>query len=126
MPTTTKPVVVALYPLEPSLIEYGRARLDLITYDDPRAKEWKQIAEGVMVRTNAITPKDVVDIGPQLKFVVKHGVGVNVIAVEELKSKGVLVMNTPGVNVRPPVHECGNCEARLTYRLGLWLSLPCR
>jgi lactate dehydrogenase-like 2-hydroxyacid dehydrogenase len=100
MPATTKPVVVALYPLEPALIEYGRTKLDLIPHDDPRAKDWRQIAEGVLVRTVEITKKDVAEIGPKLKFVGKHGVGTNVIAVKELKEKGVLTMNTPGVNVR--------------------------
>lgn len=52
-----------------------------------------------MVRSQKLTPEDVASIGPQLRFVGKHGVGVDAIDVKGLKAKGVTVMNTPGVNV---------------------------
>ncbi|KAL7418353.1 hypothetical protein Q5752_006811 [Cryptotrichosporon argae] len=46
-----------------------------------------------------VTPEDVKRRGPQLKYVGKYDVGVDAIAVKELQDQGVVVMNTPGVNV---------------------------
>lgn len=43
--------------------------------------------------------KEVMDIGSRLKYVGKHGVGTNAIVVAELAQKGILTMNSAGVNV---------------------------
>lgn len=46
-----------------------------------------------------VTSADVATIGKQLKFVSKHGVGVDNVDVKGLSARGIPVMNTPGVNV---------------------------
>lgn len=60
-----------------------------------------------MVRSQNISADDVARIGSRLKFVGKHGVGVDNIDVKGLRTKGVTVMNTPGVNVSAD-HECAH------------------
>jgi D-3-phosphoglycerate dehydrogenase len=52
-----------------------------------------------MVRGSAVTAEDVALFGEKLKFIGKHGVGVDRLDLKALKTKGVTVMNTPGVNV---------------------------
>ncbi|EIW72046.1 hypothetical protein M231_07643 [Tremella mesenterica] len=93
-----KPRVFSLYPLEPSVIEYGSQFFDLTVPGDPDWKNWREEAEAVMVRSNVIDADDVAKFGPGLKFVGKHGVGIDQLAAKEIRSKGVIIMNTAGVN----------------------------
>jgi len=99
MPRANKPVVVSRYHLEQSVVDYANTFFDFIPFDDCRASEWRTIADAVMVRGETITSKDVQELGPKLRFVGKHGVGTNAIAVKELAAKGIKTMNAPGVNV---------------------------
>ncbi|WWC92010.1 uncharacterized protein L201_006964 [Kwoniella dendrophila CBS 6074] len=93
-----KPRVFCLYPIDDSVKEYAERYFDFTCEPDPRVNQWKEQAEAVMVRSNKITPSDVKSLNPGFKFVGKHGVGVDAIAVRELSEKGIRVMNTPGVN----------------------------
>ncbi|WVW86491.1 hypothetical protein I302_108539 [Kwoniella bestiolae CBS 10118] len=93
-----KPRVFCLYPIDDSVREYAEQHFDFTCEPDPKVKSWREEAEAVMVRSNTITPSDVKVLGPAFKFVGKHGVGVDAIAVKELKERGITVMNTPGVN----------------------------
>ena len=117
MPRANKPVVVSRYHLEQSVVDYANAFFDFIPFDDCRASQWRQIADAVMVRGESITSKDVQDLGPRLKFVGKHGVGTNAIAVKELAVKGIKTMNAPGVNVSH------HTIFTLTIRRALWQNL---
>ena len=99
VPTRPKPLVFCLYKVDKSVVEYGRSLFEFVTYDDPRSKRWKEEAEGVMVRSQTVTAEEVSHFGTQLKFVQKHGVGVDNLAVKAMRERGVVVMNTAGVNV---------------------------
>ncbi|WWC95057.1 hypothetical protein V866_001909 [Kwoniella sp. B9012] len=93
-----KPRVFCLYPVDDSVKEYAERYFDFTCEPNTKVKLWREEAEAVMVRSNKITPEDVKMLGPAFKFVGKHGVGVDAIAVKELKERGIRVMNTPGVN----------------------------
>ncbi len=97
--TISKPRVFCLYAIDPAVHAWASQRFELTCFPDPAVKNWKAEAEGIMVRSETIGQGDVGEIGSQLRFVSKHGVGLDRIAVKELKEKGIVVMNTPGVNV---------------------------
>ena len=99
MPVNARPTVVCRYPLEQSVVDYGKSLFDFVPHDDPRAAEWKTNADAIMLRTIVLSPKEVPEIGERLKYVGKHGVGTNTIAVKELAERGILTMNSAGVNV---------------------------
>ncbi|RSH87415.1 hypothetical protein EHS25_003325 [Saitozyma podzolica] len=93
-----KPRVFALYYLEPSVVEHARTLFDFTAFNEPGSKNWRSDAEGIMVRSENITEDDVAKLGPGVKYVVKHGVGTDLLAMKALKERGVTVMNTAGVN----------------------------
>ncbi|WWC64905.1 uncharacterized protein I303_107519 [Kwoniella dejecticola CBS 10117] len=93
-----KPRVFCLYPVDDSVKEYAEQWFDFTCEPNPQVSRWREEAEAVMVRSNKVTPSDVKQLSPAFKYVGKHGVGVDAIAVKELNAKGIKVMNTPGVN----------------------------
>lgn len=97
--TTHKPRLFARYPLDEVVEAHARRFFQLTTYDDPAIVNWRQEAEAVIVRIESVTEEDVKVIGDQLKFVCKHGVGTDQIAVKALAARGILTMNMAGVNV---------------------------
>lgn len=51
--------------------------------------------EGMVVRSRTKVRKDLIDVCPNLKVIVRGGVGLDTIDHEYAKSKGIAVMNTP-------------------------------
>jgi phosphoglycerate dehydrogenase-like enzyme len=120
--TSSKPRVFCLYAIDPAVEAQAGQYFDLTCFPDPAVKQWKTQAEGIMVRGETITPEDVNEIGGQLKFLSKHGVGLDRIATDELKARGIVVMNTPGVNVSEPV-DIADDQASAVAELALTLAL---
>lgn len=56
--------------------------------------------ECAVVRSATKITKDVIDSAPNLKLIIRGGVGVDNIDVEHAKSKGIEVKNTPGASSR--------------------------
>lgn len=52
-------------------------------------------ADGIVIRSNAIITKEILEALPKLKVVGRAGIGVDNVDVEYATSKGVIVMNTP-------------------------------
>jgi D-3-phosphoglycerate dehydrogenase / 2-oxoglutarate reductase len=69
--------------------------------------------DGLIVRSGCKVPAEVLAKATKLKAIVRAGVGVDNIDVEEATRKGVLVMNTPG----------GNTNAAAEHTLAMMLSL---
>jgi D-3-phosphoglycerate dehydrogenase len=78
-------------------VEYASQHADVVRWDDPRIKNWREDADGLMVRVTPLTADDFAS-AKQLKAVAKQGVGVNLIDLAAAKARGVIVCNTPGVN----------------------------
>lgn len=72
--------------------------IDLIYKDDPKVKDWRANAEGLMVRSETrVTAEDLKAVA-KLKVIVKQGVGVDNIDTEAAKQRGIAVCNTPALN----------------------------
>ena len=69
----------------------------MVRWDDPRAKNWHEDADGLMVRVTPLTADDFAR-AKKLRDVAKQGVGVNLIDLAAAKARGIIVCNTPGVN----------------------------
>ena len=78
-------------------VEFATQHADVVRWDDPRAKNWHEDADGLLVRTTPLTAEDFAK-AKRLRVVAKQGVGVNLIDLVAAKAHGVIVCNTPGVN----------------------------
>jgi D-3-phosphoglycerate dehydrogenase len=91
--------------------------LDVVLPDDPRKSQWREIADGVILRSNTrLTAEDfsTASASKKLQVVVKQGVGVDNIDLEGAKAAGIAVHNTPALN--------SESVAELTLALGMSLS----
>lgn len=61
-------------------------------------------AHALIVRSNKVT-KDIIDMLPDLKVVVRAGAGYNTIDTEYARERGIDVMNTPGANANAVAEE---------------------
>ncbi|MEH7097229.1 hydroxyacid dehydrogenase [Neobacillus vireti] len=84
-------------PIDPSALQYAKEKLDVVTWTDKEINNYS-LAEAVIVRTFKMT-KEVIDQMPNLKIIAKHGVGVDNIDLDYVKSKGIRVTNTPQANM---------------------------
>jgi len=78
-------------------VEFASQHADVVRWDDPRVKNWREDADGLMVRVTPLTAEDFA-AAKKLRVVAKQGVGVNLIDLAAAKARGVIVCNTPGVN----------------------------
>jgi D-3-phosphoglycerate dehydrogenase len=78
-------------------IEFASQHAEVVRWDDPRVKNWREDADGLMVRVTPLTAEDFAT-AKKLRAVAKQGVGVNLIDLAAAKARGVIVCNTPGVN----------------------------
>ncbi|KAI9637763.1 uncharacterized protein MKK02DRAFT_23280 [Dioszegia hungarica] len=118
MPVAIRPHVFSLYPLDEETIALAERSFRITCPGDEGHELWYTKADGIMVRSQRVTPEDVAKIGPQLKFLGKHGVGVDAIDVKGLSAKGVVVTNTPGVNATAVA------ELALTLALAVARNVP--
>jgi D-3-phosphoglycerate dehydrogenase len=81
----------------PSGVAYAAQRADVICCDDPRARNWHEDADGVMVRVTRISADDMARAG-KLRVISKQGVGLDNIDLAAAKARGIAVCRTPGVN----------------------------
>src|ERR1700674_5887919 len=81
----------------PDGVEYAARRAEVIRWDDPRAKNWHDDADGVMVRVKRIGAEDMAR-AKKLRVISKQGVGLDNIDLVAAKSRGIAVCRTPGVN----------------------------
>ncbi|WVQ62056.1 uncharacterized protein L199_000190 [Kwoniella botswanensis] len=97
----TKPVVVALNPLHPQALALATEHFDLILPSSERFKDWRRHAQGLLTISGSVNKEDVdvVREHGKLKYVAKQGTGVDMLDLRALKDAGIVVMNTPGINV---------------------------
>jgi D-3-phosphoglycerate dehydrogenase len=78
-------------------VELAEKQAEVIRWDDPRAKNWHEDADGLMVRGKKITADDMAR-AKKLRVISKQGVGIDNIDLEAAKARGIAVCRTPGVN----------------------------
>lgn len=78
-------------------VELAEKQAEVIRWDDPRARNWHEDADGLMVRGKKITADDMAR-AKKLRVISKQGVGIDNIDLEAAKARGIAVCRTPGVN----------------------------
>ncbi|WP_426959371.1 NAD(P)-dependent oxidoreductase [Muricoccus radiodurans] len=89
--------VYAIDPFHRAGLDLVAQRAELILWDDPRVADWREDADGLMVRLTPLTRADFAT-AKRLRAVVKQGVGVETIDLQAARDHGITVCNTPGVN----------------------------
>ena len=78
-------------------VELAEKQAEVIRWDNPRAKNWHEDADGLMVRGKKISAEDMAR-AKKLRVISKQGVGLDNIDLEAAKAHGIAVCRTPGVN----------------------------
>lgn len=101
MPQPTRPIILSLTHMHESgmslLREAGELRMASAT--DPETLRREVVgAEALVIRTGGTVDAALMDAGPTLKVVGRHGVGYDAIDVPAATERGVQVVYTPGAN----------------------------
>jgi D-3-phosphoglycerate dehydrogenase / 2-oxoglutarate reductase len=88
--------VFVLDPISPRALA-RLANVEIVDWRDSAVKDWPEAAEAVIVRTSPMSATDIAR-ARRLKIIGKHGVGVDNIAIEAARARGIVVVNTPGAN----------------------------
>ncbi|WP_232495487.1 hydroxyacid dehydrogenase [Novosphingobium kaempferiae] len=97
---SSRELVCIIDPIHPVGVEGIASAHDVIGLDDPRVAE----ASVIVIRTSPLGP-EIFGAMPRLKAIVKHGAGVDNIAIPAATAQGVMVANTPGGNNSTAVAE---------------------
>ncbi|MGC1467317.1 MAG: hydroxyacid dehydrogenase [Pseudolabrys sp.] len=89
--------IYVLDSFHPAGVEYAEQRAEVIRLNDPRAKNWHEDADGIMVRSSKIKADDIAR-AKKLRVISKQGVGLDNIDLAAAKARGITVCRTPGVN----------------------------
>lgn len=107
---------------EQDAIERMRAAgLEVDVRDDISAEELPQVLpayEGIVVRSRTKVRARLIDAAPNLKVIVRGGVGLDTIDADYARSKGIVVMNTPQAS------SASVAELALGFMFALARSIP--
>ena len=78
-------------------VELAEKQAEVIRWDDPRAKNWHEDADGLMARGKKVAAEDMAR-AKKLRVISKQGVGLDNIDLEAAKAHGIAICRTPGVN----------------------------
>ena len=96
------PKILICDPVDPEAIAQMReAGLEVDVKDTISPEDLEQVLnnyDGMVVRSRTKVRQPLIDAAPNLKLIVRGGVGLDTIDVEYARSKGVTVLNTPAAN----------------------------
>ena len=96
--TGRRPVVVALGAVDPTLVtEVLGDSVEFVAQPGP---EDLAIAEGAIVRADAVVDAALLARAPRLRVLARTGVGVDLVDLEEASARGIAVVITPGAGTR--------------------------
>jgi D-3-phosphoglycerate dehydrogenase len=96
--TGRRPVVVALGAVDPTLVtEVLGDSIEFLAQPGP---EDLAIAEGAIVRADAVVGAALLARAPRLRVLARTGVGVDLIDMQEASARGIAVVITPGAGTR--------------------------
>lgn len=96
-----RPRVLLTNPIHPEAVAVLEPVVTLVTAPDTADETLRALAsdvDGIIVR--AKLPDDILDHGPRILGLVRHGVGLDFIPVEAATARGVAVANLPGCNTQ--------------------------
>ncbi|KAF2103188.1 putative D-3-phosphoglycerate dehydrogenase [Rhizodiscina lignyota] len=114
----SKPKVYMVDPYYQDAIDLlqSNSSVESIIYTDPRKSNWQEDADALLIRSETRLGEAEFSKAKKLKAVVKQGVGIDNVNLEDAKKYGIAVANTPGLN----------SEAVAELTLGLALSISRR
>jgi D-3-phosphoglycerate dehydrogenase / 2-oxoglutarate reductase len=93
-----RPVVVALGTVDPTLVTDALGdSIEFVTQPGP---DDLAIAEGAIVRADAVVDAALLARTPRLRVLARTGVGVDLVDLEEASARGIAVVITPGAGTR--------------------------
>ncbi|KPH61262.1 hydroxyacid dehydrogenase [Novosphingobium sp. ST904] len=101
---SSRELVCIIDPIHPIGVERLSARHDIIAPANWREDARLRETSVIVIRTSPLGP-DIFGAMPRLKAIVKHGAGVDNIAIPAASAQGVMVANTPGGNNSTAVAE---------------------
>jgi len=107
--------IFVLDPFHRSGLDYAAQHAEVIRWDDPRARNWREEADGLMVRMTRVTADDFARM-KKVRIIGKQGVGYDTVDIAAAKKHGIPVVRTPGVN----------SDAVAEMQMGLALSVARR
>ncbi len=87
--------VFVLDPISPRAL--ARLGGDVVDWRAAEIRDWPDAADAIITRTSPVAAADIAR-ARRLKIIGKHGVGVDNIALEAARARGIPVVNTPGAN----------------------------
>jgi D-3-phosphoglycerate dehydrogenase len=96
--TGRRPVVVALGAVDPTLVTDALG--DSIEFVAQPGPDDLAIAEGAIVRADAVVDAALLARAPRLRVLARTGVGVDLVDLEEASARGIAVVITPGAGTR--------------------------
>ncbi len=94
----------------------ARSAVDIVLWSDPVVANWREEADGIILRGTTDVTADDIARAKKLKAISKVGAGVDRIALRAARDRGIVVMNTPG----------SNAEAVAELTVGLTLAMARR
>ncbi|MPS68264.1 MULTISPECIES: hydroxyacid dehydrogenase [unclassified Novosphingobium] len=101
---SSRELVCIIDPIHPIGVERLSARHDIIAPANWREDARLRETSVIVIRTSPLGP-EIFGAMPRLKAIVKHGAGVDNIAIPAASAQGVMVANTPGGNNSTAVAE---------------------
>lgn len=95
----TEPTVLLTNPLHPLAQERLAGFAKVVVAPDNQAQTLKRLAadcQAMVVRCHL--PADIFDATPHLKYVIRHGVGLDMVPVSAASARSIVVANLPGSN----------------------------
>lgn len=114
-----KPTVLLTSSIHPDGEAILAPHVSTITAPDARSETLRDLVhevDGIIVRDKL--PADIFDGAPRLRGVVRHGVGLDFIPVEEATRRGIPVANLPGSNTGAVAEYCFSAMMHLRRPLG--------
>lgn len=115
---TALPIVALTAPIHPDAHARLAQAAQVRTAADASPDALRAVAReahGLIVRNHL--PEDIFDHAPHLRFVVRHGVGLDMIPVDQATARRIAVANLPGSNTAAVVEYCVSAMLHLRRNL---------
>ena len=91
--------VLLTNPIHPTYQAELAKHVDVVLASDPSAQSIaREIMDCDAMIVRAHLPQDIFDHAPRMKYVVRHGVGLDLIPMQQATERGIIVANMPGGN----------------------------
>lgn len=116
----TRPKVLLTNPIDPSGVRILEEVADVVVAPDVSHATLRAAvrdADALVVR--AYLPEDIFEHAPRMKGVVRHGVGIDMIPIEQATAHKIAVANVPAVNAEAVAEYCISAMLLLVRRMHL-------